>query len=216
MTSQTPSSKVKKSLSIILEMLSYRNLSNAKSFTNAIKQLRDYIEQEKWHHDLIKNDFFIDVDNIRIIYNLDEKWDPRQLKQNRMQVLNHKNEKVERYLIVLTKPVVKTLLGRNTETIDYIHKSKKIGEIFHLDELQYNLTKHFLVPKHERIEDEKMKESLLNDFELKALSQFPLILSSDPVARFIGAKPGDLIKITRVQNQVGEHIVYRYCVLDLR
>jgi DNA-directed RNA polymerase subunit H len=70
---------------------------------------------------------------------------------------------------------------------------------------------HELVPKHEVLSEEEKKEVL----ERYKVSQFqlPKILVSDPAARAIGAKVGDVIKITRDSPTAGKTIAYR-CVVE--
>lgn len=43
-------------------------------------------------------------------------------------------------------------------------------------------------------------------------SQFPFILNTDPIAKEIGAKPGDLVRITRTSETAGSSLYYRYVV----
>ena len=40
------------------------------------------------------------------------------------------------------------------------------------------------------------------------------ILSSDPLARYYGMKPGDILKIIRPSNCSGYSIYYRYCIYN--
>ncbi len=54
---------------------------------------------------------------------------------------------------------------------------------------------HELVPKHEILSDEE-KQELIKRYGIK-LRQLPRIFSSDPVVKALGAKVGDVIKITR-------------------
>ena len=42
--------------------------------------------------------------------------------------------------------------------------------------------------------------------------QFPYILTTDPVAKEIGAKPGDFVRITRKSETAGSSVYYRYVV----
>lgn len=72
------------------------------------------------------------------------------------------------------------------------------------------VTDHKLVPKHE-ILGEEQKKQILTDFSATE-DQFPFLFSTDPVAREIGAKPGDMVKITRISDTAGEAIYYRYVV----
>ncbi|ARM75839.1 DNA-directed RNA polymerase subunit H [Acidianus manzaensis] len=71
-------------------------------------------------------------------------------------------------------------------------------------------TIHYLVPKHEVLPIEEAYRIL------KTLGvspeQLPWIKASDPVIKAIGAKPGDIIKISRKSSTVGETIIYRYVI----
>ena len=70
--------------------------------------------------------------------------------------------------------------------------------------------KHALVPRHE-ILSEKDKKEVLERFEVTE-NQLPRILISDPVVQMIGAKTGDVIRITRKSPTAGEAPYYRIVV----
>ena len=72
------------------------------------------------------------------------------------------------------------------------------------------VTDHRLVPKHEIVPEEE-KRQILTKFNATE-EQFPFLFSTDPVVREIGAKPGDMVKITRVSDTAGESFYYRYVV----
>jgi DNA-directed RNA polymerase subunit H len=72
------------------------------------------------------------------------------------------------------------------------------------------VTDHSLVPKHEILSTEEKKQ-LLTQFSATE-EQFPFIFSTDPVIREVGAKPGDMMKITRVSDTAGEITYYRFVV----
>jgi DNA-directed RNA polymerase subunit H len=72
------------------------------------------------------------------------------------------------------------------------------------------VTDHKLVPLHEILGDVEKKQ-ILTQFNATE-DQFPFLFSTDPVAREIGAKPGDMVRITRVSDTAGEAIYYRYVV----
>jgi DNA-directed RNA polymerase subunit H len=59
--------------------------------------------------------------------------------------------------------------------------------------------------------NEKEKEEVLKKYRV-TLKQLPRILSSDPVVKAIGAKPGDIIKIIRKSPVAGESVYYRVVV----
>ena len=72
------------------------------------------------------------------------------------------------------------------------------------------VTDHVLVPKHEIIgeEEKKLAPAQFNATE----EQFPFLFSTDPVVREVGAKPGDMIRITRVGDTAGETTYFRFVV----
>lgn len=76
-------------------------------------------------------------------------------------------------------------------------------ETFYECELQYNITKHELVPLHtllSRVESESMKE------KYKA-SSFPVILKTDAISRFYNYSSGFIVKINRKNGDISFRIV---------
>jgi DNA-directed RNA polymerase subunit H len=67
-----------------------------------------------------------------------------------------------------------------------------------------------LVPKHEILTKEE-EEELLKKYKITK-KQLPRILSTDPAVKAIGAKKGDIIKITRKSPTAGETYYYRVVV----
>jgi DNA-directed RNA polymerase I, II, and III subunit RPABC1 len=87
-----------------------------------------------------------------------------------------------------------------------VEDSKEIIiELFNEDELQYNITKHFLVPLHELLYKKKTKEC--EAFKKKYSDKFPIILKTDPIARFYFYDKGDIIRITRKDGYITYRIV---------
>lgn len=84
-------------------------------------------------------------------------------------------------------------------------KAKKSEE-----ELPFKVTDHFLVPKHELLTPDEAKE-ILHKHNASA-DQFPFISSTDAVAKSIGAKAGDFVRITRKSETAGETVYYRFVV----
>jgi DNA-directed RNA polymerase I, II, and III subunit RPABC1 len=83
--------------------------------------------------------------------------------------------------------------------------SPEIGmniELFHSDDLQFNITKHILVPKHELLDEKEAKK-----FKKTYGTNIPIILKNDPVSRFYDFRRGDIIKITRKTGIIAYRIV---------
>jgi DNA-directed RNA polymerase subunit H len=75
---------------------------------------------------------------------------------------------------------------------------------------EFDILKHELVPKHEVLKPAEAKR-VLEEYKIQPY-QLPWIRSQDPVVKRIGAKPGDIIKITRDSPTAGKTVVYRYVV----
>ena len=75
-------------------------------------------------------------------------------------------------------------------------------ELFHVENLLFNITKHVLVPKHEKIDKEQQKE-----FKKKFGINIPTLLKSDPITRFYNFKKGDIIRVTRNNGFISYRIV---------
>lgn len=78
-------------------------------------------------------------------------------------------------------------------------------ELFNDDELQYNVTKHYLVPTH--ILFHKSKTKAAEEFKKKYTDKFPILLKTDPISRFYGYQKGDIIKIIRKDGYITYRIV---------
>ena len=74
----------------------------------------------------------------------------------------------------------------------------------------FKVSTHFLIPRHELLTKEEATQVLAN-FNATA-AQFPYILATDPVAKEIGARPGDLVRVTRKSETAGTSTYYRYVV----
>lgn len=81
-----------------------------------------------------------------------------------------------------------------------------IIEFFHHDDLRFNITKHVLVPIHEKVVDTP-EYSEYSNIKKKYAKYLPILLSTDPVARFHGFRKGDIVKIYRKDKTIIYRIV---------
>lgn len=80
------------------------------------------------------------------------------------------------------------------------------------DEVSFNPLNHELSPKYEVLSEEE-RINLLKTYKIKP-SNLPKILDSDPAVKALGAKPGDIIKITRKSDLAGESVYYRLVISE--
>ncbi|RCI13991.1 hypothetical protein L249_8047 [Ophiocordyceps polyrhachis-furcata BCC 54312] len=83
-------------------------------------------------------------------------------------------------------------------------------ECFLEDDLLVNITHHELVPRHVLLSRDE-KAALLKRYRLKE-TQLPRMLQKDPVARYLGLKRGQVVKIIRASETAGRYASYRLCV----
>jgi|APGre2960657404_1045060.scaffolds.fasta_scaffold00445_7 DNA-directed RNA polymerase subunit H (RpoH/RPB5) len=92
-----------------------------------------------------------------------------------------------------------------------LHAQGGMLQIFTLKELQYNPSKHILVPKHEKVREDQIKD-IMTRYQVKTKSQLPVIMKTDMMARWLGLKHGDIVCITRHNENSGTYYYYRCCV----
>ncbi|KAM0806102.1 DNA-directed RNA polymerases I, II, and III subunit RPABC1 [Usnea florida] len=85
-----------------------------------------------------------------------------------------------------------------------------IIETFQEQDLLVNITHHELVPTHELLSAEQ-KAELLRRYRLKE-SQLPRIQVGDPVAKYLGLRKGQVVKIIRRSETAGRYASYRWAI----
>lgn len=106
-------------------------------------------------------------------------------------------------IIVIFDPDFDRLKFFNTEQLLPVNVS-----VFNYKSLIYNISKHPLVPKHIKL-SESEKKNIKKKFMLNSYSNLPTISYADPVCKYYGFKPKDIIKITRHSNFAKEYDVYK-------
>ena len=98
--------------------------------------------------------------------------------------------------------------------LEIIHNVEQNNlRIFSVTDLQFNVGRHFLVPKHSKVNTNQIK-NILELYSLKTLQQLPLIKFSDPQCRYYGFRVNDVVKVLRNSRTCGKSISYRLVVSE--
>ena len=79
-----------------------------------------------------------------------------------------------------------------------------------IEKKQLDILQHKLVPFHV-ILSEKERNEFLENYKITP-DQLPKILNTDPVATYIDAQPGQIVKIIRKSHTAKEAVAYRLVV----
>jgi DNA-directed RNA polymerase subunit H len=91
------------------------------------------------------------------------------------------------------------------------NKENPLVQLFELRHLQFDISAHRKVPKHRIITQDELTK-VLKEFHADSASLFPPIDCQDPMAKWVGARPGNVLEITGLCESSGENRRYRICV----
>ena len=166
---------------------------------NALKVLSEMIQDRGYVIDIIdtkhEDSLFCirghrNNDVILCFLEEDDKLNIQGIK-DKISVMNKEGSKK---CIIVYRSSVTSSAKKSLETLEYEF------ELFGIHELQLNITKHRLVPKHSRVTLSE-KEELDSKFKGK----LPFILHTDAVCRYYGFSKGEYVRITRKNGM----IIYR-------
>ena len=143
----------------------------------------------------------------------------KYLLQSKIRLVNLKNiieDMIEKLvednseIIFIIKDKISNMASYDNMFDSYISTNNIHIQVFSIEHLLVNITKHVLVPPL-RILAEEEKDKIVETYRLNKMTQLPIILKSDPVAKFYGVRKGDLCEIIRPSETSGIYINYRYC-----
>lgn len=185
---------VYKSFTTVIEMLEDRKFNTGGLSKDASRELLEpFVTSNKTFFEVIVND-------AKIIYCLSSK-----VKWSELKKLFEDEPSYSLYILVVKEKMTQN----NTKMLASMKLNLQTFDIRHL---QFNISKHELVPKHELVSNESEIKDILEKFMIKTKFQLPIILKTDAMAKYLGLKNGDIVKISRASPTAGEYIVYRCCV----
>jgi len=187
------SHEICKSLTVISQMLGHRGIDANNLNHLSVKEIQAIVDS--------RSIFSVatDDDKIVIVYDLSQKFKWADTKKH---VDSLPLDKIDLVIFVV----------KDASDVNKIKELDAPHQIFDMKELQFNKSTHCLVPKHELIKDAVEINKIVSDYQLRGIAQLPLILKTDPMAKYLYAKPGNVVKVTRISPTCGENIVYRAVV----
>lgn len=114
-------------------------------------------------------------------------------------------------IVSMSRPSDAVLAGLR----NYISNSEApLVQIFELRHLQFNISKHVKVPKHRLVSAQELPD-ILKANNVDKPNLFRKIDSQDAMAKWIGARPGDVIEVTGMCETSAENRRYLFCMADV-
>lgn len=174
------------------------------------------IDREDFYND--KNVIEFQTSNTTIIFALTKKLRKTILEELKdsanddiMNFVAKYNDKMNIILIFNNDTISTPILQQLSRYDKLLQKKGGTLQHFHIKNLLFNPTKHELVPKHIKLSTDEVTE-LIDKYLIKGKIQMPYILHNDVIAKWLGLKQGDVVKIERLNENSGVSYYYRVCI----
>jgi DNA-directed RNA polymerase subunit H (RpoH/RPB5) len=168
-----------------------------------------------------KNVIDIQTSNTSVIYALTKKLRKTiidELKENIKDSNTNIQDFISKYgsknniILIFNNESISTAVKALLNKYDKLFQ-KNGGQLqyFTLRQLMFNPTKHEYVPIHTKLAEEEVKE-FMKEYMTRTKIHMHVILQSDPIAKWIGLKHGDIVRINRYNENSGESFSYRSCI----
>ena len=208
-----------KSRKVLIQMLEYRGYN-----TSELNLINDNDLQDIYINN--KLDILVDhknEDKSLLVYYCDNsigKLGTKILKNILQNITNNSFNNIKLkdntidVIILSNDPITDVLLKEcyNYYENSFIKNKKGIYiQLFELRSLLFNITECDIVPRHTIMNDDEFEKEIKIPFNVNKATSLPIILKSDPVAMFIGLRPKQTCRITRISETSGLYNNYRYC-----
>jgi len=192
----------------------FQTLKNARTVIIEMLEDRNYIIDDKFKNiddETLKHLYYINSYDIIAKNSKNNKIYVKFFSHNKLKPTIIKEYLLNIYDSILEKDkdnIVIILNDKPTTTIKKILNEFNC-EVFEIDMLQINITKHALVPKHELADDAEINQ-LIKKYNLPSIHKLPIINSNDPVIKYYNFPSNNVCKITRKSKTSINHVYYRY------
>lgn len=174
------------------------------------------VDREEFYND--KNVIEFNTSHTTMIFALTKKLRKNILDELKEFAIEDISNFISRYnnkknvIIIFNNDTVSTPIAQQLGRYDKMLQKKGGGlQYFQVKNLLFNPTRHMLVPKHIKLTNEEVTE-MMEKYLIKGKIQMPYIMHGDPIAKWLGLKQGDVVKIERYNENSGLSYYYRVCV----
>jgi|TARA_B100001540_G_C15816997_1_gene648276 DNA-directed RNA polymerase subunit H (RpoH/RPB5) len=182
-------------------------------------------EFEEHERDIEREDFYNDsrilefhTSNTTIIFCMTKK-----LRKNILDELKSYSDNITKFItkynnkknivLIFNNDVISAPILQQLNKYDkMLQKNEGMLQYFYAKQLLFNPTKHEYVPKHMKLTDQEEINKLLETYMIKSKLHLPLINHNDIIAKWLGLKQGDIVKIIRNNKNSGIYYYYRCCI----
>lgn len=185
----------------------------------------DNIDEFEEHEvDIDRDEFYNDRDIIEfqtrdttIVFALTKKLRKNiidDLKENEEDIslfIKKFNNKLNIILIFNNDTISTPLITQLNKYDKILQKKGGMLQYFQIKQLLFNPTKHILVPEHTKLSQAEASD-IMNKYMIKSKLQMPMITHNDVIAKWLGLKQGDIVRIKRYNENSGLSYYYRCCI----
>lgn len=204
---------------IILQMLEGRgyDISDYKNFTkDDIGNMLSDFNKNKESHELGTLDILVknnEKKKIYVKYNLDKFKQSKGITKLITDIYENVLTTSDTLIFINSgRILLKNPKDNKVEEYNNINLRKKyFVQFFGIENLLFNVSHHETVPKHIILSNEEIKD-LITQYNITKEKQISLIRREDPMAKYIGMKPGNVCKIIYPSKNSISYTKYRLCV----
>ena len=170
------------------------------------------IDREDFYNE--KNVIEFQTSNTTVIFALTKKLRKNivdELKMGENSVDDFKkrySNKTNVILIFNNETITMPILSQLNKYDKLFQKSGGMLQYFQIKQLMFNPTEHVFVPEHIKLTPDEANE-VMQKYMIKSKLQMPVILHNDIIAKWLGLKQGDIVKIVRYNENSGLSYYYR-------
>jgi DNA-directed RNA polymerases I, II, and III subunit RPABC1 len=125
-------------------------------------------------------------------------------------IINICNEKKYTHIIIVYSGIITSFAKQQLQVIKSTSEIRLRIETFNTKYFQYDVLDHLYVPKHRLLTKEET-QVFMNKYKIQ-YTDLPIIYSTDPIAKYFGMRPKQVIEILRPSPEGFFYKNYRVCM----